>query len=653
MYKILAVALAGLLVQTSHSWSQTPQLLDPVVVTATKLETPVREVARSVTVVTEEEISTKQQTSVSEALRAVPAVDVVQQGGAGQQTSIFMRGANSEHTLVLIDGIQVNDPISPSRFFNFADLTTDNIERIEVFRGPGSTLYGSDALGGVINIITKTGQGGPRLTVSAEGGSYETHREKISFSGGNNWINYSLTASYLDSNGISAASREDGNRERDGYENISTSARLGLTPTDNFDIDFILRYIDSDADIDNSGGPGGDDPNFTLENKSLFFRAQASLMLFNDLWEQKLGFSLTDYDRESKDDVDTARPFDSSRSSYESNLYKIDWQNNLFLTERNTLTIGIDYEKEKGEQKDRRTFEDWEAPGTPASSSSEIKNLNTHITAYYLQDQIKLWDRFFTTLGVRLNDHAEFGTRTTYQAASTYLFPTSGTKIRASYGTGFRAPSLLQLYDPVFGGNPDLDPEKSTGWDVGVEQNLWNDRISLSLTYFENDFEDLIINVSAFDPILGFVSSYQNVDDAKTSGIEFAATCKVTTNIILRTSYTYTDTENEETGEQLLRRPQNKFSADLTYRFLDRGNVNMNLLYVGHRDDSFYNNVTFESGRTELASYTVVNLAASFNLTNDFRLFGRVDNLFDEEYEEVWGYSTAGIGGYAGAEYTF
>ena len=648
MYKILAVALAGLLLQTSHSWSQTPQTLEPVVVTATKLETPAREVASSVTVVTEEEISTKQQIIVSDVLRAVPAIDVVRQGGPGQQTSIFMRGANSEHTLVLIDGIQVNDPISPARFFDFANLETDNIDRIEVFRGPGSTLYGSDALGGVINIITQKGAGDPRLSISAEAGSYETHREKISLSGGDDLINYSLVASYLDSNGISAASRKDGNNERDGYQNRSASARIGLTPTDNFDLDFILRHIDSDADIDNSGGPGGDDPNFTLENKTIFFRTQARLALFNELWEQKLGFSLSDYDRQSKDDIDTARPFDSSRSSYNSNLSKIDWQHNLFLTETNTLTIGIDYEKEKGKQKDQRTFEDFLSPGTPASSSSEIKEITTKTTAYYLQDQIRLWDRFFTTMGARLNDHDEFGTRTTYQIASTYLFPTSGTKVRASYGTGFRAPSLLQLYDPVFGGNSDLDPEKSVGWDVGLEQNLWDNRLALSLTYFENDFDDLIVN-----KFIAGKSIYLNVSEADTQGIEFSVTCEPSTNISLRATYTYTDTENKDTGEQLLRRPKNKYSADLTYRFLEHGNINLSLLYVGERDDSFYNNVTYESGRTELASYTVVNLAASYKLTDDLRLFGRIENLFDEEYEEVWGYGTPGIGGYAGAEYTF
>ncbi len=648
MYKVLSLALACLLFTASLSWSENPSALQPIVVTATKLETPARQVASSVTVVTEEEIRTKQLKTVLDALRTVPAVDVVQQGGIGQQTAVFMRGANSQHTLVLIDGVQANDPISPSRFFDFAHLTTDNVERIEIVRGPASTLYGSDALGGVINIITKKGQGEPRWTISAEGGSYETHREKIGLNGGNQLVNYSLTLSYLDSNGIGAASRENGNSERDGYDNLSVSSRIGLTPVDNLDLDFILRYTNAEAEIDNSGGPGGDDPNFTLDSESLYFRTQARLLLFNDLWEQKIGFSLTDYDRQSKDDPDSARPFDSVRSSFDSSIYVIDWQNNLFLHETNTLTLGIEYEEEKGKQKDQRTFEDFFTPGTQIVSASEVRERTIQTVGYYLQDQINLWDRFHTTLGVRLDDHDEFGTRTTYRAASAYLFPTIGTKIRASYGTGFKAPSLLQLYDPVFGGNPDLAPEKSKGWDVGLEQSLWEERLTLSLTYFENDFEDLIVNQFVGS---GFI--YLNVDEADTNGIELAATYTPVDELIFQASYTYTDTENKETGEQLLRRPRNKFSIGATYRFQEGANVNLNILYVGERDDVFFNNVTFESGSVELDSYTVVNLAASYPMRGNLRLYGRVDNLFDKEYEEVWGYGTLGISGYAGAELTF
>jgi vitamin B12 transporter len=646
MKKVLSLALVGALVLPGMALASNLTSLEPVVVTATKLETPTREVASSITVITAEDIEEKQAKTVVEALRDVPAVDVVQTGGDGQQTSVFMRGANSEHTLVLIDGIEINDPISPSRAYNFAHLSTDNIERIEILRGPASALYGSDAIGGVINIITRKGQGKPSLTVSAEGGSFETHRESVSFSGGTQLYNYSLSASYRDSNGIPAARWSDGNHERDGYENINTSARLGLTPTSNFDLDFILRYVNTDTDIDNSGGPLGDDPNYTTEEESLFFRTQARLFLFDDLWEQKLGFSLTDYDRSTRDGTDNDHPFDWVRSHYDSTLYKIDWQHNLYLHETNTLTVGIEHEEEEGKNKflSDSAWGPW---------NTYYPRQKTRTTGYYLQDQIKLFKRFFTTLGVRLDDHEEFGTRVTYHAASTYIFKSTGTKIRATWGTGFKAPSLVQLYDTNFGGNPDLDPEKSEGWDIGVEQSLCNNRLTVSVTYFENSFEDLIVNEYLGWGPSGAIYLYKNVDEANSKGIELLLTCRPTDNLSITAGYTYTDTENEETHDQLLRRPRNKFSADINYRFMKRGNVNVSVICVGKREDTFYNNATWASGRVELGSYTVFNLGASYQVNDWLTLSGRIENLLNKQYQEVWGYDTAGIAGYAGASLTF
>jgi vitamin B12 transporter len=620
MHKILSLALACLLLSASQSWSATLQTLEPVVVTATKLETPAREVASSVTVITAAEIEEKQQTSVAEVLRAVPGVDIVRSGGPGEQTSIFLRGANSSQTLVLIDGIEANDPIDPNRAFNFAFLDTNNIERVEIVRGPQSTLYGSDAMGGVVNIITKRGKGKPQVQATAEGGSYETHQESIGISGGNNLINYSLSASYLDTDGISAASEENGNSERDGYERITASSRIGLTPTDNFDLDFILRYIDSETDLDDAWGIPQDDPNHFLTQKTLFLRTEARLSLFENFWEQKLGFSLTDYDRDDIDKADPSNPFDIDfEMFFKSRLYKIDWQNNLLLHETNTLTFGVEYEEEKAET----TYFDEEKANTKG---------------YYLQDQIRLWDAFFTTLGVRIDDHDQFGTHATYRIASAYFFEKTNTKIRASYGTGFKSPSLDQLYG--FAGDPDLDPEKSKGWDAGIDQGFFGNKISLSATYFENDFEDLI----TWDPINSILIQ---TDEAKTKGVELSTMFKPLDSLTIDFNYTYTDTEDKETGDQLLRRPRNKFGANINYIFLDRGNIGLGVIYVGERED------TVSGSRVELADYTVLNATASYQITKMIRIHGRIDNLLDEDYEEVSGYGTPGISGYVGAKVIF
>ena len=611
---------------------------EEVVVTATRIETASSEVGSSITVITNQQIEQRQNTTVPEILRTVPALDVVRSGGPGGQTSVFIRGAKSEHTLVLIDGIEMNDPITPGRSYDFANLTTDNIERIEIIRGPQSTLYGSDAIGGVINIITKRGKGKPSGFVSAEGGSFNTFTEKAGVSGGNKWANYSLGISRWDTDGISAANEKDGNHEKDGYENTSISTRLGVTPAENLDADFILRYINAKADIDNSGGVGGDDPNNKADLEQLFFRTQVRLFLFNDLWEQKLGFSLTDLDRDYRNDTDADHPSDLDRSSYDGKILKFDWQHNLYLHETNTLTLGIENEEEKGKSKYYS-----ESAWGPYTSSFKEKTART--TGYYLQDQVKLRDSWFTTLGVRLDDHSRFGSETTYRIASAYLVRQTGTKFKGTYGTGFKAPSLYQLYSQY--GNQNLDPEESTGWDIGVEQSLFDKKLILGVTYFSNEFDELI----EFVGYESGTSKYINVAEAEAKGVEIFASVRPIGDLIFRASYTYTDTEDKETGKDLLRRAQNKFGLDVNYQFMDKGNVNLSLVYVGKRDDNDYS--TWPATRVELDDYVLANLAASYDITRNIQVFGRVENFLDEDYEEVKGFGTPELSAFAGCKLLF
>ena len=609
---------------------------EEIVITATRIETASREVGSSITVITNQQIEERQNTTVLEVLRTVPAVDVVRSGGPGGQTSVFIRGAKSEHTLVLIDGIEMNDPITPGRSYDFANLTTDNIERIEIIRGPQSTLYGSDAIGGVINIITKRGKGKPRGFMSAEGGSFNTFTEKAGVSGGNQWANYSLGISRWDTDGISAANEKDGNHEKDGYENTSISTRLGVTPAENLDTDFILRYINAKADIDNSGGVGGDDPNNKADSEQLFLRTQARLSLFNDLWEQKLGFSLTDLDRDYRNDTDADHPSDLDRSSYDGKILKFDWQHNLYLHETNTLTLGVENEEEKGKSK----YYSESALGPPYTSNFKEETART--TGYYLQDQVKLWDSWFTTLGVRLDDHSKFGSETTYRITSAYLVRQTGTKFKGTYGTGFKAPTLYQLYSQY--GNQNLDPEESTGWDIGVEQSLFDKKLILGATYFSNEFDELIEFESS-------TWKYINVAEAEARGVEVFVSARAIDDLTLRASYTYTDTEDKETGKDLLRRAQNKFGLDVNYQFMDKGNVNLSLVYVGKRDDNDYS--TWPATRVELDDYVLANLAASYDITRNIQVFGRVENFLDEDYEEVKGFGTPELSAFAGCKLSF
>jgi len=623
---------------TAHAFGQDATQLDEIVVTANRSETALDEIGSSISVLTREEIEQSKKAFVLDLLRSVPSLDVVRSGGPGGQTYVGIRGAKSEHTLVLLDGVRMNDPSAPGSSFNFANLNTDNVERIEVLRGPQSTLYGSDALGGVINIITRRGKGKPSGFVSAEGGSFSTAREKAVVSGGTDVLRYSLGLSREDTGGISSAGKQYGNHETDGYHATSVSTRLGVTPSRIFDVDCIVRYLDTKSDMDNGGGSGQDDPNFIVRSKQVFVRGQGRLSLFDDLWEQKLGISFSNLDREYRNDTDASHPSDLEHSSYHGESLAFDWQHILHLHKTNTLTLGVDTREEKAHS-------DYYSESSYGPYSSVFPKESDRITGYYLQDRISLWNAWFTTLGVRLDDHSRFGTEATYRFTSSYLVRQTDTRIKGSYGTGFKAPSLYQLYEPTYG-NQALNPEKSDGWDIGVEQALFDGHAELDATWFSNNFEDLI----EFDTS---ASKYKNTARAQSYGVELSAMVRPMDDLTLRAGYTRTKTRDKSTGLELLRRPENKFSFDAHYHFLEKGNANLEIAYTGKRQDSFFDPLTYASTRVELGGYLLVNLAASYDVTRWLQLFARVDNLLDREYEEVKGYGAPGIGGYGGVKVTF
>ncbi len=616
----------------------TSSLQHEIIVTATRLETPAKEIASSVTVITKEELEQAKKMTVLEALQEVLGVAIIQNGPAGGAASVFLRGANSEHTLILMDGVELNDPISPSRSFDLAHLTLENIERIEILRGPQSTLYGSDALGGVVNIISKKGQGKPKLSLSSVGGSYSTLISNAGISGSTEKIHYSLAASYFRSAGLSAASTNyEGNQEKDGYRNLSLSGRFGFRLKDNLEVDLILRTLKTKTDIDNFGGAYGDDPNNVQEYNALFLKTQIRNLMLNNRWEQKLGLSLVDYDRRHENPTDEAHLFDSEKGSFKSKLFKIDWQNNFFLHETNTLTFGIDYQEEQGES-------EYHSDGIWGPFSSIFPLKRAHITGFFLQDQIRLADRFFATLGVRLDEHSQFGSAVTYRLAPAYFIEGTLTKFRATLGTAFKSPSLYQLHAPgtFLGpiGNKDLKPEKSTGWDIGVEQQILGGKVMLGATYFYNDYKNLI----NFD----FLQGYTNIGKAESKGAELLIQARPSDYLLCTATYTTVEAKDKDTDIYLLRRPKDKLSVKLNYSFLKKGNINLSLIHIGERDDLDFS--TWPSTRVTLPSYTLVNAALSYDLIKNVQIFCRLDNIFNKEYEMIKGYGTPGFSAYGGVK---
>ncbi len=605
--------------------------VEEIVISATRTETPYREIANSVTVIGADDIENSQQPLLLDLLRSVPTLDVVQVGGPGGQTSVFMRGANSNHTLVLIDGVEALDPISPSRAFDFAGLTPDNIERIEVLRGPQGTLYGSDAIAGVISIFTKRGNGKPRFTLSSEAGSFETYQNRLGIQGGVQHFNYSLLYSRFDNIGISAAKEADGNSEKDGYKSNAVSAKIGITPRENSSIDLFVRYLDSKSSVDNFGGLGGDDPNNTLDREEFFIRGQARSLLLQSLWEQTIGVSYTEFKRGNNNDVDDDHPESMFQSSSRGTVLKFDWQNNLYTHENNTLTFGIETEEEKGSSERTGDF------------PSMFTEKTARTTGLYIQDQFNAADRFYSAVGMRFDDHEKFGSHATFRFAPA-LFLTKNLKLKSVIGTGFKAPSLFQLFSSF--GNENLDPEESTGWDIGIEQYGMNDRLTAGITYFSNDFKNLIdFDNTSF--------KYNNFKEAETKGVESYLIFSLPSGLRLNLSYTFTDKEDKSTGEPLIRRAKNKFNLSVSYRFSERATLQASLIEVGKRDDFFFDSNDFSTTRLELDRYMLVNLAGSYNVTNEAQVFGRVDNLFDEEYVVATGFGSYGIGAYGGIRLTF
>jgi len=602
-------------------------VLEEVVVTATRTEENPEELASSITVITEEDIENMKATTVLELLRDVPGLDVLKSGGPGRTTSVYLRGAKSEHTLVMIDGFEVNDPTSAGRSFDFAHLTVDNIERIEIVRGPQSTLYGSDAVGGVINIITKKGVGKPAFHVQAEAGSMNTYRESGQISGGTDLVNYSLGVGRIDTRGVT---------DHDNYQNSTVSTKLGTTYRD-MNLDFVFRTANNRTRQDGwdwTTNTVADDSNSVVDTEFYLWGLQFEHRLA-DFWEYQLKGSIFTIERDYDDQADFPGDWDVARNGYDGEIRKVDWQNTFRLWRINTLVAGIEYEEEDIKVTDLLT---------PVAS---LRKATINNKGYYLQNRLTLFDSLFATFGFRYDDHQRFGGNPNFKAALAYLVKKTGTKIKGTYGTGFKAPSLYQLNAPAMltwgflGGNPDLAPEDSESWEVGFEQTLWDKRFIVGLTYFHNHYKNLIEYV--VDPVT-WQGTYQNIGVARSEGIELETSLSPTEDLTIAANYTWNDSRDESTRLRLLGRSINKFNFNIDYRFLEGFHTNMDINYVGSRRDFGY---------VRLETYCKVDLILSYDVHKNFQIFCRAENLFDNDYEEVRGYPGPDASFYGGLKLGF
>ena len=475
---------------------------DGIVVSATLVETPVNEIGSSVTVITEKEIERDQKRTLPDVLRTVPGLNIVQTGGPGGKTSVFMRGGNSNHTKVLIDGIDANDP-SQDGVFDFGQVLTSDIAQVEVLRGPQSSLYGSDAIGGVINIVTKTGKGPPQFTGRLEGGSFETFNQSASVSGSASRFRYSFNVAHVvvDDTPVTPLDLLPPGRERinDSYENITLSTKLGADLSDIFSIDFVGRYTESTLFFtgeDFSFFPSVPAADQSEQNaRQLFTRGDARLALFGGAFKNRFGVGYTNY-RTTIQAPDTGFGLPPENINHGDRI-KFDWQGNIELGKGHVLILGLE------DQEDRLIDSPISAENGNAAGFAEL--------------QSEVVPNLFLAASGRYDDNERFGGKATWRIAPAYLIPKTGTKLKGSYGTGFKAPSLTQLFVsfPAFNffANPNLEPEESEGFDIGFEQSLAEERVRFGATYFHNDITNLIAANASF-------TSLENVGEATTEGVE-------------------------------------------------------------------------------------------------------------------------------------
>jgi vitamin B12 transporter len=607
-----------------------PAALPPIVVVSpTTLPTPVEQTSSSVTVITGAELERDQRRTASDALMTVPGLNVVQNGGPGGLTSVFMRGTNPGHVKVLIDGIDVSDPSNTARTFDFGQLLTNDIERIEVLRGPQSGLYGADAIGGVISITTKKGEGPPKVVGTLETGSFGTFNQSSSISGSTGIFNYAFNVSHFQASSTPVTPLDllppGRMRLNDYYDNRTLSTKVGADLSENFALNFVARYTDATLRFtgdDFSVFPSVPAAAQSIQNVRQFYtRGEAVWTLFDGRFKNYFGINYTDTWNLERDPATAFGPTPPTTNA--GNRDKFDWRGVAAILPGQTLVMGLEQETER--------------------LRTDVTSAENSNAAGYVELQSKYWDRFFLVSNIRYDDNDAFGAHTTYRIAPSVLIPeTGGTQLKASYGTGFKAPTLSQLYVsfPAFGffANPNLKPEQSEGYDIGFEQPLAGDRIRFGVTYFHNDITDLIAANATF-------TSYTNINQAETSGIEAFVAVAVTDRLKLRGDYTYTKAIDAVTGLELLRRPRDKGSVTAIWNPIDPLTLSGTVLAVGDWVDVNRSGTVL---RLTAPGYTLVNLAANYTVNNQVTLFGRVDNLFNVHYEDPTGFERPGFGIYGG-----
>ncbi len=581
------------------------ELLDSMVVSATRTPQDLKYTASSVSVVPLATLANSQVTDLHTALAQTPGIVVTTTGAAGSRSTVSLRGSSSAQTLFVVDGVRMStrqNDFYMSSVFGGADLA--GIDRVEVLRGPQSTLYGSSAMGGVISLTTAHGCGEPTGSIVVGGGSFGSWGSTVTESGGTQNLGYSASVGY---------SETDNERDYNHYERWTYSTRVEYTPTPTTLVGVTFRGQNADLQEPNAlqyaSNPGD------LESDNYLGTVYGQVRV-GESFKSRLtaGWHQNAYDWADSWGAD----------DYQTTRRILDWQNTWEAASWATVVAGANAE--------------W----SHFDSTTVTGQLSDRANGYYLSTDAHPVKNLTLTAGLRYDDFNTSGSATTWRAGVAYWIEATQTKLRATYGTGFNAPSMTERYGSSwYNPNPDLRAEKSRGWDIGFDQHLWDGRVTLSSTYFHNRFRDMI----DAQPVSGsWMYVYGNINRATSQGVENAVLLQLTKAVSFRAAYTYLDVRNDTADTRVAYKPRHTADADLQWAIDSKWTVGTGLHIVADR---------LRSATLEMEDYTTARVYASYAVNDQLRIKARVENVLDEKYEESFGYPALPIGVFGAVEWRF
>ncbi len=608
--------------------------LDEIIVSASLIPLSEDQTANAITVINYEDIKNRSVSSISDLLRDVPGLAVSRSGVLGSQTQIRIRGSEANHLLVLIDGIEANNP-GQSDELNWGTIVAADIERIEVIRGPQSSMYGSDAISGVINITTKSASKSRNLDIFSESGSFTTQNNGASIGYNDNRFNFRIGLSQINTDGENISRT---GAEKDGYKNKNINLKSGLKVNEKLKTSFSLRRSNGMNEYDSDNDFDGliEDQDNVAKFVNTIFGLKADYLTSDRIRQHQLSISQSKSDNQDFNEGILGILTSSTKD-------QVRFISSIFWNEFNhRISVLAEHEKEKFSQ--RGFVNDYGVYGIFDPNQNQNRKTNSVAFEY----RADMFDEIVIGISARQDYNSEFKNSNTYKFETIYNF-SEEVLLRGSYGTAIKNPTFTERfgYYTNFIGNPFLQPEKSTNWEIGYDQKFNNGDFALSATIFNSELENEI-DGNALDPITFGYTAINKNGLSKRKGLELNIHNKLNKNLIINFSYTYTDsTELNEINEYQdeVRRPRNISSINLLWQPNNSINLNTNIQYNGSQKDIVY------PRNVKLSEYTIVNFSTNLNITDKIEGYIRLENIFDESYEEVYGYEALGFGAYIGIRY--